>query len=70
MATMMITMTSRTCTVFPDSTGIDTVPSAPSSHSITRIATMVQSMNPPSPVLTDVSIVAAGGEDDGYRRTG
>jgi hypothetical protein len=28
---------------------------------------MVQSMNPPSPVLTGVLIIAAGGSDDGFK---
>jgi hypothetical protein len=56
---MTITMTSRRWTVFPDSTGIETVPSAPSSHSIKRITTTVQSINPPLPP-DGVFIVAPG----------
>jgi hypothetical protein len=61
---MMITMTRRTWIVLPDSMGSETVPSAPSNHSITRITAMVQSINPPSPVLTGVLIVAARGEGE------
>ena len=60
---MMITTTSRTCTAFPDSTGSETVPSAPSSQSIKRITTMVQSMNSSSPIFPGVLMVAANGSE-------